>query len=302
MDGSRETTRVRRAAGLAALVACLSVAGAVGAESRALCVTDVGWCALAEPGAGAAEACICETADETIAGRILAIDTPNPFLELKTPTEGRATRALPTIVSATRGFSGPTQFPPQEFSAYGILAFKRRASSFDRDRHLMICEAYLSALPHTSEVGTAPANQMVTIWPIETDSMADRLNAADRNSACEDAVEHYGLVQSQNAIRILERYSAAVGSYDLSARGPLLIAWAPTQKILEPGSAALVVDLSEADTYEEVVLWLDRWRDKIQNDQEMWDGGFDETAGWDKLVGILRDFFDENGTLVRFGE
>lgn len=291
----------RRAAAVAALLAGVSVAAAEG-EPRYLCVTDLGWCARSDETAAAADTCICETGDQTFTGRILSIEEPNPFLELETPTAGRATRALPTIVSATRGFSGPTQFPPHEFSAYGILAFKRRASSFDRDRYLMICEAYLGALPHTAEIGRPPANQMVTIWPIETDSVADRLNDLDREDTCEDAVRHYGLVQAQNAIRILEQYSAALGSFDLSARGPLLIAWAPTQKILEEGSAALVVDLSEADTYEDVVLWMDRWREKIQDNEEMWDGGFEEAAKWDQLVGILRDFFDENGTLVRFGQ
>jgi len=272
------------------------------AVGRPLCVTGVGWCAPADETAVAADTCLCETGDQTVLGRVLSVDEPNPFLELETPVTGQETRALPNVVSATRGFSGPSQFPPQEFSAYGILAFKRRASSFDRDRHLMICEAYLSALPHTSEIDVAAANQMVTIWPIETDSMAERLNDRDRRDVCEDAVEHYGLVQAQNAIRILERYSGTPGAYDLDSKGPFLIAWAPTEKILEQGSAALLVDLSEADTYEDMVVWMERWREKIQDNQEMWSAGFEETAKWDQLVGILRDFFDENGTLVRFGQ
>jgi hypothetical protein len=284
------------------VVSLLLTAGTAAAQPARLCVTDLGWCQPATDAAALGDACSCTAADTTQAGRILTVETPNPFVELETPAAATATRALPTIVSATRGFAGPSQLPPVEFSAYGILAFKRRASSFDRERHLMICEAYLSALPHSSEISDDPSGQMITIWPIETDAMADRLNAAAREATCAEAVTNYGLVQAQNAIRILGSYRAAEGRYDLSERGPFLIAWAPTSKILEEGSAALVVDLSAADTYEDVVHWLDLWRDKIQDSPETWQGAENLGPKWEVFVGILRDFFDDNGTLVRFGD
>ena len=295
-----DLTTARR---LGTLLAAFALSmGAASVDARSVCSTDIGWCEPADASAELGDACACSAGDRLPTGSVLSVDAPNPFLELETPNPEQATRALPNVVSATRGFSGPTQFPPHEFSAYGIVAFKRRASSFDRDRHLMVCQAYLAGLPHTSEVSDTPEGQMVTIWPIEDDNNADRLNALGRDEICEDAVEHYGLVQAQNALRILEQYSPGGGSYDLDARGPFLIAWAPTNKILEEGSAALVLDLSDADSYEEIIGWMDRWRERIQENEEMWSSGFDETAGWDKLRGILRDFFDENGTLVRFGK
>jgi hypothetical protein len=55
-------------------------------------------------------------------------------------------------VIASRLFAGPDQYPPEEFAAYGILAFRSRASSQDRARHLMICEAYAATLPHADEL------------------------------------------------------------------------------------------------------------------------------------------------------
>lgn len=276
-------------------------AGVVRAQGNLLCVTDLGWCTPAAEAPAIGQACSCESNGTRPAGLILSVEAPNLFTELSTPA-GEAMRNLPTVVSATRGFAGPSQFPPGEFSAYGVLAFKRRASSFDRDRHVMICEAYLSALPHETEIGAASADQMITIWPIETDAVADRLNSLDRDETCVEAVDQYGLVQAQNAIRILERYSAAEGRYDLSARGPFLIAWAPTSKILEDGSAALVVDLSEAETYEEAVYWLDLWREKIQESPEVWSEAEALAPKWDVFVSVIRDFFDDNGTLVRFGD
>lgn len=301
MESCSERRGPRAAFGVAACLVAALAAGSARAQAGLLCVTDLGWCGPANGAPAIGETCACESGGALAAGLILSVEAPNLFTELATPAD-EATRNLPTVTSATRGFAGPSQFPPREFSAYGVLAFKRRASSFDRDRHLMICEAYLSALPHETEIDAATADQMITIWPIETDAIADRLNGLERTETCAEAVDRYGLVQAQNAIRILERYSSAEGQYDLSARGPFLIAWAPTSKILEEGSAALVVDLSEADTYEDAVYWLDLWRDKIQDSPEVWSEADEVSPKWDVFVSVIRDFFDDNGTLVRFGE
>ena len=204
-------------------------------------------------------------------------------------------------VSATRGFAGPYQFPPQEFAAYGILAFKHLASRFDRDRHLMICEAYLRTIPHTGESETAEARQMVTIWPIRTDEMADELNARPIDGACEDAVTHYGLVHAQKAIDTLTRQGPAPDDYDPRAPGPLLIAWTPTENIPE-GSVALFLDLSDVTTYEEAVDWMSRWRDRIQDNPEVWGHGPEDGATlMERLISELRDFFDENGAILQPG-
>ncbi|MER9546788.1 hypothetical protein NKI72_33110 [Mesorhizobium sp. M0437] len=48
-------------------------------------------------------------------------------------------------VKASRMFSGPGEYPPENFGAYGILAFPAKASEFDKDRHLKVCQAYLNS-------------------------------------------------------------------------------------------------------------------------------------------------------------
>ena len=72
-------------------------------------------------------------------------------------------------VIPSRFFAGPNQYPPREFAAYGILAFRSRPSSYNRDRYSMICEAYATALPHASELAVPRGKQMVTVWPLNSD-------------------------------------------------------------------------------------------------------------------------------------
>src|SRR5690349_14864524 len=80
------------------------------------------------------------------------------------------------VVYASRLFAGPEQYPPKLFAAYGILAFPARASSYDRDRYMMICEAYIAGLPSTYEVGKPKWDQMVTVWPVISDEQANAIN------------------------------------------------------------------------------------------------------------------------------
>jgi hypothetical protein len=277
--------------------------GATAAQTGLVCTTPMGWCALSE-GHSTTGTCWCDSGLGRFDGEVGFDENPSPLLELKVggfePGKDRGLGFGPGT-AASRGFAGPTQLPPSDFAAYGIVAFKRRVSSFDRERHMMICEAYINSLPHASELDRPTEEQMITIWPIATDEVANQINALGLASTCEEAVDNYGLVQAQNAISIVERYAASEGDYDLASRGPFLIAWTPTSKILQEGSAALVVDLSSVRTYDEAVEWMDRWRERIQDNPEMWRRGVAEASKWEMIMGVVRTFFDENGALMRFG-
>lgn len=109
-------------------------------------------------------------------------------------------------VTASRIFAGPNQYPPKDFAAYGILAFRARPSSYNHDRYMMICEAYATALPHASELALPRAKQMVTVWPLTTDDNSTRINQlADHvRDICQIAVDNYGLVISQQALKDAE--------------------------------------------------------------------------------------------------
>ncbi len=172
-------------------------------------------------------------------------------------------------VVATRLFAGPGQYPPQEFKAYGILAFPARATPATRSRHLFICEAYLARLPHVSEVRAPTRLQMVTVWPMADDQAAQTLNDDPLASNCPAAVDGYGLVAAQEAIR----HARAVG-HDLTGRGPFLLAWSPAQDKGKPAAAVLVADMSDVSTAGGAAEILARWAGDIEKKPELWENGW----------------------------
>jgi hypothetical protein len=65
----------------------------------------------------------------------------------------------------TRLFSGPSQFPPEMFFGYGLLAFGSIPSK-SLDRSIAICDAYFNSMASTLEAeyrGIKRAEQFVTV-------------------------------------------------------------------------------------------------------------------------------------------
>ena len=104
-------------------------------------------------------------------------------------------------VLPSRMFAGPNKYPPRQFRAYAIVAFKNRPIGKDKERYSMICGAYVANLLHYTEVKAPIEDQMVTVWPIESDALADQINREARDKVCADAVPNYGLSISLQAIR-----------------------------------------------------------------------------------------------------
>jgi hypothetical protein len=177
-------------------------------------------------------------------------------------TEGR--------VVASRLFAGPSQYPPDKFAAYGILAFRSRAASHDRARHLMLCEAYVVTLPHASELAIAVADQMTTVWPIDSDREAEELNRVQRTEMCETAVDHYGLATALQALKDAER--AGMKAFGI---GPFLLAWSPSRAKGKPNALVLVADLSDVTTFRQAQELLLKWSDDIEQDPSLWRRGWD---------------------------
>lgn len=184
----------------------------------------------------------------------------------------------PAIVShddvelrATRIFSGPSQYPPSEFAAYGIVAFPSLATSSDRDRHIMICEAYVATLPSASEVARPPSEQMVTVWPVETDELGRRLTLLSPSETCSEAVGSYNQLMSQRALRLAERTEPGVGR----GRGPFLLAWSPGEQHGSVGAHILHVDMSRVETEAQAKEVIYRWARDIETNPELWRRGWD---------------------------
>jgi hypothetical protein len=199
---------------------------------------------------------------------------PRPILR---PAPGGAPQA-PTstppetvVVAASRLFAGPGQYPPGEFAAYGILAFRSRATSQDRDRHVIICEAYIAGLPHVSELSVEPMKQMVTVWPTDSDENADKLNRMARTDVCHSAIDNYGLAASLQAIK----EAVATEKAELSGIGPFLLAWSPSSEKGNKDALVLVMNLSGVTTYGQAQQILAEWSRDIERNPELWRDGWD---------------------------
>lgn len=190
-----------------------------------------------------------------------------------------APEAAISEVRASRIFAGPEQIPPADFPAYGIVAFTSRPFDAERERHQMLCRAYLAALPRPDELGVALEQQMVTVWPVDDDELADQLNATRDPSVCDDAIDHYALARGLAAIRAVDDRQVRETN-----RGPYLLAWAPGDAIgwvpdggaiVDPSAPVLVVDLSDVSTAEQARATFILWRTDIEANPQLWQRGWD---------------------------
>ena len=151
----------------------------------------------------------------------------------------------------------------------------------------MICEAYITTLPHSGEVHRSLDKQMVTVWPINSDADAVRLNAQPLNDLCKEAVQHYGLLTSLEAIK-----DARLSNATVSGRGPFLLAWSPAAQKAQVGSLVLISNLSDVTTLQQAKDLFSSWSNDIQGNPDIW------KKGWniEKLRLVIRLWADKYGT------
>lgn len=202
------------------------------------------------------------------------------------PTRGLGGLAT---VTASRLFAGPRQYPPEDFAAYGIVAFRARVSSGERERYMMLCEAYVAALPRSDELTIPVEEQMVTVWPIADDQTAAALNEQRGPDACPTAIDRYGLTAALQAID-----DAGEARISLSRRGPFLLAWSPSIDKGNPDALMLVADLSDVTTYTQAEAIFVLWRTDIEANPEYWDRGWDV----EKLRVAIRLWVDRYGSQI----
>ncbi len=203
------------------------------------------------------------------------------------PTAAASTDA--GIIKASRLFAGPEDYPPTDFAAYGILAFKSRASTHDRPRHLMICDAFLSSIQASNSLPTPRGKQMVTIWPMVSGEAARAATRLRDQDACGVAVDQYGSMTAASALR----QAASVGA-NLDGIGPYLLAWSPPQKKGQPDAIVLAADLSSVENYEDALNVMWDWVHDIEQDPQLWAA----EEGWtvEGLRVKVRQWFDRRGT------
>ena len=205
--------------------------------------------------------------------------------------------ALEWVSRASRAFASLDRYRPEQFAAYGILAFQSKVTSSSRDRYLAICEGFVASLTSVSalmEKGVLLDQQMPTVWPLEKSYLADlNENFPARGPAdrCTGIVDNIDIETSAKAISSAKSASKTVR---LDGDGPYLLAWSPGKAFGTPGVPVLVADLSNVTTVKQAERHFVRWRSDIQLDSALWSNGWD----LERVRTLIGLWADKYGTVV----
>jgi hypothetical protein len=207
------------------------------------------------------------------------------------PQKTAAVAAPSTVPIPTRTFAGPGQFPPNGFRGYGFIAFPARAADFDFQRHMMICQAYMSSLPQTASVPQPRGDQFVTVWPLSDAVEAQNLNRSVRRAevaaACEVAIDVYDDDRARQVISLVRQGDAPA----IEGRGPFLFGWIPADGFGEVGQLILMLDLSRVTTYEQALTQLQSWQQMVETNPDLLREGFSV----ENMRRLVRDWSDLHG-------
>jgi hypothetical protein len=192
------------------------------------------------------------------------------------------------VVLPTRAFLPPHDIPPEDFAAYGIIAFPQKATSHTIRRHISTCEAFVATLPPVSLVQVPSKQQMVTVWPVDSTSLVEVL--AKSKPDCKIAVEHYSLPTALTALK----QARTQDDRTFSTEGPYLLAWAPSSTKGKRDALILVGDLSDARTDVYFLDYFRLWRNEIEKKPELWHRGWSEPD----LLTVIRRWADKWGPKI----
>ena len=172
---------------------------------------------------------------------------------------------------STRVFASGQQYPPRNFAAYGVVAFRSGVTSTRRDRYIAICEGYVASILSSHEMGNQSldtAEEMVTVWPLNSEVQAEEWNFAAAGSDCESIVGSIDMQTSSRMIRLAEQQT----DRQLRGVGPFLLAWSPADSVYNKKARILMLDLSDVELPDQAVRMFNYWNEQIMEDPEIWDG------------------------------
>ena len=206
---------------------------------------------------------------------------------------------LPSV-RASRLFAGPGQFPPRDFAAYGMLIFTHHASPDEFQRYQNICMAYINSIVHASKKDLPHDKQMVTVWPIDSDEIANELNKGKARN-CEKAIRNYGLEVALRNYRAAEQ-SRYFDESSMKGDGPFLVAWSPATDRGNRYAAVLAVNMSNIATYGSARKLFRDWAAKIESNPDLWLSGNknDESGKWnlEEYERIATDWLNKHGKTI----
>jgi len=195
---------------------------------------------------------------------------------------------VPATVLPSRAFLPPHDIPPEDYAAYGIVAFSQEATSSTTRRHISVCEAFVATLPAASLTQVPPKQQMVTVWPVDSEPIPAAL--AGSKPDCKVAVERYHLPTALTALKEARTQNRTA----FSGEGPYLLAWSPASTKGKKDALVLIANLSDAKTGAEFLNRFRAWRDEIEQKPELWRRGWSEPD----LITLARKWADKWGTMI----
>jgi hypothetical protein len=148
-------------------------------------------------------------------------------------------------------------------------------------------QAYVASIRSSRELDLPINAQMVTVWPIATGELASEMQARPEHDICQDAVDHYGSISAEIALR-----ETAMAGVDVSRLGPYMLAWSPATEKGEGDAIVLTADLSDVNDYAAALAVMLAWVRDIESDPSMW------SEGWaiDRLRLAAQRWFDRKGS------
>jgi hypothetical protein len=192
------------------------------------------------------------------------------------PMAASAGAGPPDARLATRMFT-PARFAvPPNYGAAGVLIFPRMPSTpAARARYDRFCRGYFT-LADSGSSDFAPAQQMVTVWPlVELErpvSVPAPRTEQDLASLCRRSVDGY----AYDAARGILARLPAEARFRSDARGPFLIAWAPARLAGRRNVPVLTYDLSDFEQAGAIEAAFGVWAHQVEQDSRLWRGG----KGW----------------------
>ena len=191
----------------------------------------------------------------------------------------------------TRFFVPAVAALPRGFGAVGVVAFPHPpVDAAERARNVAICRAYVTALPDSQDAlaqaprpaanGDAmPRTDLAMPLSVRAPAAADRAIAL-----CQTAVDNYAYVAADGWLADLPERMRL----DPSARGPLLIAWAPAASRGDPRAPVLTFDLSSYDQLPTMVSAFGIWKREIENRPTCGGmAGIRRAGGWRRRRGSI---------------
>ena len=185
---------------------------------------------------------------------------------------------------SSRLFAVRDQYPPSDFSAYGIVAFPSSMTSDSVNQYKAICEGYVSSILASSELvkESVPVSaQFPTIWPLRSNDLAISLNSSpnDNRDQCDRIVMDIDTTMSAIALnRATVQLQARIGDGDfgLNGDGPYLLAWAPGSDFESTDDDVLLLqfDLSDVTNSSQAKRVFQFWTEEIERDPGTWERGF----------------------------